>query len=599
MPKTPQRCRLPLFLLCAALFLLPAALLSLRAAAQQNTAPLQITTRLVEVSVVAKDRHGQPVPDLKEEDFKIFDDGVAQGISDFEVEQRGAAVPASSLPPNMFTNVPERTTSVTPEVTVILLDGLNTQWTDQAQSAQQIIKFLRQLKPGDRVGLYALGKQLVMLHDFTSDSAALVQALAHYNSRANNEVSSSQADNPNNPPVWTDVVNQLANDAPAPPGPAVTSAIQDWLSRTVNLESQYYMNQRVEITKAAFLAIANHLRGVPGRKNLIWVSSAFPLLRGIDQAEQSGEFSFVTAYDSAIAESAQALSDANLAVYPVDARGLMPNPDDVIQTGPTTAGTYARAKKPQLPSRLPDNFGAMDQVAQRTGGHAFYNSNDIKASIRQVIDDSRLTYTLGYYPEGTAWNGKFHKIKVVVDQPGLRLEYRDGYFAIPAAAAVVPAQTAKQNLDEAALSPLDATGIGLVVRAGPGAPPSGGAQTISLQYWIDPHGVTLAPVSQPPSGDKKWSVHITLVTIQFGPQGQSLDGSSHDFTLQVNATQRKNLLASGFVFGAPLAIVPGAERLRVIVRDDPTGDLGSVNVPLDRVLPHPADSTVTPSSLSH
>ena len=599
MPRTPQRRRLPRFLLCAAIFLLPAALLKLRAAPQQNTAPLQITTRLVEVSVVVSDHHGRPVPDLKEEDFKIFDDGVAQGISDFEVEQRGPAVPASSLPPNMFTNVPERTTSVTPEVTVILLDGLNTQWTDQAQSAQQIIKFLRQLKPGDRLGLYALGRQLVMLHDFTSDSAALVQALTHYNGRANSEVSSSQADNPNNPPVWTDVVGQLSNGASNAPSEAVTSAIQNWLSRTVNLESQYYMNQRVQITKAAFVAIANHLRGVPGRKNLIWVSSAFPLLKGIDQVEQSGDFSFVTAYDSAIAESAQALSDANLAVYPVDARGLMPNPNDVIQTGPTTAGMYARAKKPQLPSRLPENFGAMDQIAQRTGGRAFYNSNDIQGSIRQVIDDSRLSYLLGYYPEGTDWNGKFHKIKVVVDQPGLRLEYRDGYFAIPAAAAAAPVQTAKQALDEAALSPLDATGIGLVVRTGPGTPASGGAQNISLQYWIDPHGVTLAPVNQPPSGEKKWSVHITLVTIQFGPQGQSVDGSSHDFTLQVNATQRKNLLTSGFVFGAPLAIVPGAERLRVIVRDDPTGSLGSVNIPLDRVLPRPADNTITSSPPSH
>lgn len=217
----------------------PAAARKQSARPKQAPGVVRVTTHLVQVNVIVKDHHGQPVPRLTRDDFTITDDGKPQEISAFLVEQsqKPAAIPP--VPPDFFTNIPERQAGGSPAVTVILLDGLNTRWEDQARARQQVIKFLQHLQPDDRVGLYTLGTRLVMLHDFSSDSEALLQALAHHRGRAGNEVESSQADNANNPPEWVDSVEELSSDVS---GEAVANAIQQWLTEATNLESKYYMD---------------------------------------------------------------------------------------------------------------------------------------------------------------------------------------------------------------------------------------------------------------------------------------------------------------------------------------------------------------------
>lgn len=331
----------------------------------------------------------------------------------------------------------------------------------------------------------------------------------------------------------------------------------------------------MKMTVDALVAIAEHLRGVPGRKNLIWVSSVFPLLRGMDRLMQGGDFSTGSVYQTEISRAAEALNDANLAIYPVDARGLMGDPNFSVQRRRVTSASFRRMQRPNLPTHLGDNFPTMDEFARRTGGRAFYNTNDIQGAIRQVIDGSRLTYLLAYYPTNTVWNGKFHKIKVKVDRPGVRLQYRDGYAALPEPPPT--ARTAVQKLDAAVLSPLDATGVSLVVRATP-AKSAGAARKLVLQYWIDPRNITLSP------DGGKWAVRVTLVLEQFDSRGKTLKGVSHNFDFDLDKDARKMFLAGGLRYTEALAIVPHAERLRFVVRDDPTERMGSLSLPLGRLI---------------
>jgi VWFA-related protein len=558
---------------CLVLFVL-LAIPTMAAGKQSNGAGqgnnvIQVTTHLVQVNVIVKDPHGQLVPGLTRDDFAIFDDGKPQEISGFLVEQSRKPAALPPVPPDFFTNVPERQAGGSPAVTVILLDGLNTRWEDQARARQQVIKFLQQLQPDDRVGLYTLGTRLAMLHDFTGDSAALVQALAHNRGRAGNEVEASQADNSENPPQWVDAVGQMSAGIPSS---AITSAISDWLANATTLEARYFMNQRVEMTVDALVAIANHLRGVQGRKNLIWVSSAFPLLRGMDHFMESGDFSNGSTYEAEVSRATQALNDVNLAIYPVDASGLMVDPNFSVRPGPINSRAFSRMRNPKLPTHLADNFPTMDEFAKRTGGRAFYNTNDIQGAIRQVIDDSRLSYLLAYYPTNTVWNGKFHKIKVKVNRPGVRLQYRDGYAAVPE--PPVMARTAVQTLDAAVLSPLDATGVDFVVKA---LSANAASRKLTVQYWIDPRDITLAPDGQ------KLAVRLTMVVEQFGPRGEALKGVSHGIDFDLDSANRQKFLASGVRFTEALGILPNAERIRFVVRDDPTQTMGSLTVPLDRV----------------
>ncbi len=72
----------------------------------------------------------------------------------------------------------------------------------------------------------------------------------------------------------------------------------------------------------------------------------------------------------------------------------------------------------------------MNLLAERTGGRAFFNTNDIQGAIRRAIDDSRVTYVLGFNPDHGNWNGKFREIKIKVKRPDTNIRYRRGYFAL-------------------------------------------------------------------------------------------------------------------------------------------------------------------------
>src|SRR5215471_14251447 len=150
---------------------------------------IRVTTRLVQVNVVVHNKKGEPVRDLAKEDFVLFDKGQEQKILFFSKEST-EALPAN-LPPlapgiisNRYTNFTsggEKHLAPLPtSLTVVLLDGLNTAFTDQHYAKEALIKFLNQLQPGDRVAIYTLTNGLRVLHDFTSDTSSLLTALSKH-----------------------------------------------------------------------------------------------------------------------------------------------------------------------------------------------------------------------------------------------------------------------------------------------------------------------------------------------------------------------------------------------------------------------------------
>src|SRR5436305_14237131 len=169
------------------------ACLSIIAAAQTPQAPsvMKVTTHLVQVNVVAHGKKNEAVDDLKKEDFRIFDNGQPQEIATFSLE---ASKPAEEklrrtppLPQNTFTNRVELRPNSPNSVTVMLLDGLNTKFQDQAYARQQLIKMLGQLQPDDRVAIYTLGRELKIIHDFTADASSILRALGKEKGRINSE----------------------------------------------------------------------------------------------------------------------------------------------------------------------------------------------------------------------------------------------------------------------------------------------------------------------------------------------------------------------------------------------------------------------------
>ena len=166
--------------------------------------------------------------------------------------------------------------------------------------------------------------------------------------------------------------------------------------------------------------------------------------------------------------TATLLTDSQVSVYPVDARGLVGSPlASSTFTGRTRGGRLMTG--PQLGSELSkrsfalsSSHDAMRQIADSTGGKAYYNRNDIDHAIALSIADGSTYYTVTYYPEDKVWDGKFRKVEIKLSRPGAQARYRHGYYATdPMASAKLTRQAIQRQLGDALGDPLPATMITL------------------------------------------------------------------------------------------------------------------------------------------
>jgi VWFA-related protein len=532
-----------------------AAALAPSQAANQSPAPIRATTRLVQVSVVVHDKHGDPVTGLTKEDFAVLDEKKPQAIQVFSAETNQLPDhPPAPLPPDTYTNRLVEQAGVPTSVTVILLDGLNTKFEDQTQARQQVVKFLSQIQPQDRVALYTLGREVHILHDFTTDASSLLAVLAKFRGRQNTEVGASQPDQPID-----------LSDVPG------TEEMQAFLDGAAQREANFFIQDRVRLTVDGLVAIADHVGSLPGRKNLVWVSGSFPIDVGLDKFDLSHNNEQLQ-FEDDVERAARALNAANLAVYPVDARGLIG-----MSAGSSASAVSARPRRgasQRIPAASPNQseFATMDMLAERTGGKAFYNSNDIFGAVRRALDDSRVTYTLGYYPDGVAWDGKFHNIKVEVKRPGMEVRARKGYFAIPEKS--VKPQNVNALMADVSRSQLDATAIGIRVTVEP--VDAAGTHYLRTQIHIDLHELSIE------QKEGHWTGTMDVGIALLDGKDEILKGTNETVHFNLDPAKYEAALKKGVVYRKDIPILPGSMVLRAILFDEPSGNIGSVGIPLTK-----------------
>ena len=396
----------------------------------QSRDPIRVATRLVQVHVIVQDGDRNPVNGLTRQDFRLLDDGREQTIELFEVDALAAALPAVRPRPPPPTRSRTRSRRASGGVTVILIDRLNTSMIDQLAVRNQALTFLGQIQPGDRIGLYMLDNSdsIHVLHDFTSDVQSLVRVLTRLKGRTSNEVAAAE-----------DVIDTSLTDS------MISPELLAWAAAIETDRKIDEVRDRVMHTNVGLETIARRLSGVRGRKNLLWISSAFP----ISMSRGSGT---MTSLAPDINSGLHALNDANVAVYPIDARrliGAFASPPAARNQTFTTLSTVAAGTE------------ALQLVADETGGRAFFNTNDLTGAMRRAINDGRVTYVLGYYPSHNTWNGRFRQIKVQVNRRGVEVRHRRGYVASTAPAR--SAASREVELSSALQDPLESTTVGLTV----------------------------------------------------------------------------------------------------------------------------------------
>ena len=550
-----------------------AAALSVLAIPAGGQVTLRSVTRLVQVTIVAQDSQGHPVNDLQRQDFVLFDSGQRREIKVFTVDRgdRGPHAEPPAMPANpldrVFTNTaPERAGAS--GVTVILLDSLNTAWTDQARAIRSVIRFLSQLHPDDHIAVYSIGQTgFRVLHDFTTDASDLVARLGSWDG----EIPPANA---------RDMGDQLASvlggtGRGAPLNPRTVPAAR------VNAGQSPSTLQALEM-------LADRLEGIPGRKNVIWISNGFPVVEWGNLAQAAISSSKPILYHSldprnnsntvtdTIGDALQfsqpfdrvmyLLNGANVAIYPIEARGpqsYMPGIGGApVAPDRTLLGTTLESVGDQADQQ------AMQKIAQRTGGRAFTLTNDLAGAMRTAIDDSRVTYTLGFYPESTVQSGKFHPITIkLAERRGITLRYRHGYID-PSEAPDDPRQR-KSDLEQAALSPLDADAIPLTARLSPAT--SRGRYTLDLS-------ISLSGLNLQPEGDL-WTGEVDVFLVQRDQRGQEYGRVNDTIMMRLKQSTYERLRQSGAPYRREIKLDPRAKLLRVVVRDAGSGDLGSLTIP--------------------
>lgn len=371
--------------------------------AQAPSLTIRQTVRRVIVDVMVRDQYGKPVHGLTAGDFSITDDKQAQHVLSFDAYNfekpsisRGPNAPP--LPPNMFVNLPKD-----PErgpLYLILLDLVNTEMEDQMRARQQILKFINSKPAGTRFAVFVTTDRLRLIQGFTDDKDLLYAALDPYRPK------------PHVPKVFLMGKNYGYGD----PYTAV-----DMLTH-----------------------VGQYLDGIPGRKNLMWVSGTFPLSLYPEDSDSAY-------WDSDVKAELNALAQAQVAVFTVDLRGVVTNPEGAL-TGGTPHGGAANqsngvasnslgsaASNPTLQgmrvagrgNSLNRNYATEEEIASITGGRAFYGTNDVAEALTDATEDGGNYYTLTYAPPTGSDDGKCHNIGVKLAQAGYQLSYRRNYCHTP------------------------------------------------------------------------------------------------------------------------------------------------------------------------
>jgi VWFA-related protein len=566
---------------------------------------LHAGTQLVVVDVVVTDSQQNPVHNLKASDFTLLEKNAPQQIKHFEEHKALPAAeaaklrPVPAMPPGVFTNYSPIPLNGT--VNVLLLDALNTPMKDQAYVRDQLRKYLKNAPPGNRVAIFGLTSRLSLLQGFTSDPELLKAAIDQKNLKASPLLDDAVGGG-GGPEPLSDTLSNFGNS----PGMAdVLANLQQFEAE----EQSFQLQLRARYTLDALNQIARGLTGIPGRKNLIWFSGSFPI-NILPDGDLQDPFAVVASAEDEFRETTNLLTASQVAVYPIDARGLMTSPTlNAANSGSKYVRDPTRFGKDQSKffQQTADEHGTMLQMAEQTGGRAFINTNDLTQAVVKSIDAGSNYYTLYYSPTDTNWNGDFRKIQVKLQQQGLNLAYRRGYYAdnpnAPLKKGAIPA-TAPANapppLDVMRTAMMrggpDPTQILMKVRVlpasaapedniaphntlNPDLKTKGPYRRYAVDYAADPHDVLITP-----SPDGTYHGSLQFLIYVYNQDGNLVNVTEDKTQANLTAAAYANMMGHGIPWHQEISVpVKGTFYLRIGLHDFIGDRVGAVEVPVATV----------------
>ena len=403
---------------------------------------IKVTSNLVSLDVIVKDKKGKPVTDLKAEDFTVSENGVPQKIEFFDSTLSTLGVTGQSTDAAASTKQkPQSPAGFPRNIVALVLDGQSTELANLKHVREGMLKYIRErITDHDSVALFSISSGLQLLQPFTHDKGALIAAVEKaYDSSTVSKTSEARGLSEN--------ISALRDKISAgPPGETVASSpaaaaagsamaekmiAQRMLEQYIQLRS-VLSSQQTRPVLAALAAIAEGLRSVPGKKTLVMFSQGFVAPESLDWQIQS---------------MIDIANRANMAIYIIDSTGLTggtPTSGALVAASPlggisadTDIEHRRRAAAGESVFDITRQEGLNRQqdllyrISEDTGGHFIKNTNDIGAGLERIDSEIRSRYTLAYRSTDSNFDGSFRKVRIEVRRPDTNVLTRAGYYAIP------------------------------------------------------------------------------------------------------------------------------------------------------------------------
>ena len=521
-----------------------------QADAQQPPVTFSLEVNYVEVNAVVTDEDGNFVTDLTVDDFEVFEGGELQSVDAFslvdipvERAERPLFAPAA-IPPDVASN--DR--PFDGRVFVLLLDDLHTTPLRSSRvkvAAKQFIE--RHLAANDLASVFYTSGRTDTSQGFTGNRRLLLDAVDKFMGRGVRSSVLTRADT---------YFRRLTQEP--------TERVRD------ELDAERGTNARAALSMMRELS--DWLAGVRGRRKAVVFMS-----QGID-------YDIYDVFDSPYASSIladvkraiAAATQANVALYTLDPRGLATVGGDEIEAGiipdDSSTGATTGLASDSLRDHLQLARQSLQTLAEETGGMAFVDSNDLTSAFARIVEDNSAYYVLGYYPTDDRRDGRFRAIEVRVKRPGLEVRSRKGYLAPRGRAPefeLAKIEGVTDALREVMANPLPISGLSLRVAA---APFLGERPKASVAVIVELDGTDLTFIER--DGLFEDTVELSLAILD--KEGKIAGGESRSLGLELQPATHEAVVRHGLKVVSRFDLEPGRYQVHVASLESGRGQSGSV-----------------------
>lgn len=567
----------------------PAATQPMQPAVVEDDDVVKVTTSLVQIDVVATDKNGKQITDLKAADFEIFENDEKQPITNFAFVPGGETALANGTANVSGLNsavYAAPTTAQVKRTLAIVVDDLRLSADSVNYTKKALTKFIaEQSQPGDLIAIIKTSGSVAVLQQFTNDKRRLLEAVADLKYQPTTSVGLTP---------FAPINVSFAQQVQALSSDMLSAQSQTIAGRKNDIEKLNDILRR-EAFAAGTLTVLNvtikAMENLPGRKAILFATEGTGISNiEADALRASGFFNQnfpsltslpVSATNSRLRDYlrivAEAANRSAISIYPLDPRGSLPI--NLSATDATNRGMFSQTTRDDIEAEKGANTRELVStqqdlkfLAEETGGKAFINNNDLGKGLRDTLDSQNSYYLVAYQPNADTFDAdkrRFNKLTVKVKRPNVRLIYRNGFFNIAENNAQQAAQAPEREFMQKLFSPYVYNDVAMKI-----ASVYAGDEKSSIVRTLINVEPTSLQFSDGANGRK--TARFDLVAMTFNEKGLPTAQVAQNFEISVSPDSYKKLLEKGILCN--LSFAPresGYHQVKVALRDHASNRIGT------------------------